>query len=183
MNRSNSLIATAVILLASGSVLAAGPSLPLHRPGLWQQTMTQDGVTNPNASSQVCYDPASETKIAAMGDQFSNKNCPSRQVVHNPDGSWTMSGTCTFQQGWKTTSRATLAGDFNTEVTTTIDATTVGAPAPPMNGAHHTVLLQTWLGPCKPGQRGGDVIMDDGTTMNMLDEPGNSDGPPGAPEH
>jgi hypothetical protein len=167
----------AVILLASGGVLAASPSLPLHKPGLWQQTMTLDGVANANASSRVCYDPASERQIAAMGDQFSNKNCPSRQVVHNPDGSWTMSGTCTFQQGWKTTSRATLAGDFNSEITTTIEATTVGAPAAPMNGAHHTVLTQTWLGPCKPGQRGGDVIMEDGAKMNMLDESPNAGAP------
>ncbi len=178
MSRSNSLVAIAVVLLASGGALAASPSLPLHKPGLWQQTMTLDGVANPNASSQVCYDPASEVKIAAMGDQFSNKNCPSKQVTHNPDGSWSMSGTCNFQQGWKTTSHATLSGDFNSEITTTIDATTVGAPAGPMNGAHHTVLMQTWLGPCKPGQRGGDVIMEDGSKMNMLDEP-----PAGAPQN
>jgi hypothetical protein len=164
---------------ASGVVLAAAPSLPLHKPGLWQQTMTLDGVANPNATSQICYDPASEVKIAKMGDQFSSQNCPSKQTVHNPDGSWTMSGTCTFQAGMKTMSRATLAGDFSSNITTTVDATTTGAPAPAMNGAHHTVLIQTWLGPCKPGQRGGDVIMDDGSKMNMLDE----NNPPDAPQN
>jgi len=171
MKRSTTFFATAIILAASGSVTAAAPSLPLHKPGLWQQTMTQDGVVNPNASSQVCYDPPSEVKIAAMGDEFSSKSCPSKQVVHNPDGSWTMSGTCSFQQGWNTTSRATLSGSFDSEVTTTIDSTTSGAPAPQMNGTHRTVLVQTWLGSCKPGQRGGDVIMEDGSKMNMMDEP------------
>jgi hypothetical protein len=173
MTRSNSLIAMSLILLAAGSGVAAAPSLPLHRPGLWRQTMTQDGVPNPHASSRICYDPASEVKISAMGDQLSRKNCPSKQTVHNRDGSWTMSGTCTFQAGWKTASRATLTGDFRSEITTTIDATTTGAPAAAMNGAHHTVLVQTWLGPCEPGQRGGDVVMEDGSKMNMLDGSGN----------
>jgi hypothetical protein len=177
MTHAKSLIAMSVIFVTAGSVVAAAPSLPLHRAGLWQQTMTQDGTPNPNATSQICYDPASEVKISAMGDQFSSKNCPTKQIVHNSDGSWTMSGTCTFQQGWKTASRATLTGDFGTEITTTIDATTTGAPAPAMNGAHHTVLVQTWLGPCKPGQRGGDITTEDGSKMNMLDESPNGGAP------
>lgn len=174
MNRSFSINAAALIFLASTNIPAGAASLPMHKPGLWQQTMTQDGTANPNASSQVCYDPSSEAKITAMGDQFSSKNCPSRQVARNPDGSWSIKGTCAFQAGWKTTSRATLSGDFSTRLTTTIDATTVGAPAPAMNGAHHTVLVQTRLGPCKPGQKGGDVIMNDGSKMNMLDAPGDA---------
>jgi len=172
MNHSKTLVATAVILLAAESVLAAAPSLPQHRPGLWQQTMTQDGVANPKASSEICYDAASETKMTALGQRLS-KNCQSRQISHNPDGSWTMSGACTFQAGWKTTSHATLAGDFGSKITTTIDAKTIGAPAPAMNGAHHTVLVQTRLGPCKPRQKGGDIVMNDGTKMNVLDESGN----------
>ena len=172
-----STIATSVFFLASVIGVAAAPSLPLHKPGLWQQTMTQDGVPNPSASSQICYDPASEVKISAMGDQFSSKNCPSKHTVHNADGSWTMSGTCTFQAGWKTTSNATLTGDFSTGITTTIDATTTGAPSPAMNGTHQTVLVQTRLGPCKPGQRGGDVIGEDGSKLNMLDELPNGGAP------
>jgi hypothetical protein len=182
MNCSNSLVVTAVVVLASGGVLAATPSLPSHKPGLWQQTMTQDGKTNPMASSQICYDAPSEAKMTAMGDQISNKNCPSRQVVHNPDGSWSMSGTCSFQEGWNTTSRATLVGDFNSKITTTVDATTTGAPAPAMNGQHHTVMVQTWLGPCKPGQKGGDVIMSNGMKMNVLDGAG-AGAPPAASQH
>ena len=88
-----------------------------------------------------------------------------------------MSGTCTFQPGWKTTSRATTVGDFNSKITTTVDATTTGAPSPAMNGPHRTVIVQTWLGSCKPGQRGGDVIMGNGMKMNMLDS-ANSGPPP-----
>jgi hypothetical protein len=49
-----------------------------------------------------------------------------------------------------------------------------------MNGTHRTVLVQTWLGSCKPGQRGGDVIMEDGSKMNMMDESGSAP-PDGAP--
>jgi hypothetical protein len=173
MNHSNILVATAALLLAMSTALAAPPSLPLHKPGLWQQTVTEDGKSNPTASSQICYDAASEAKMVALGDQFSHKNCQSLQIAHNPDGSWSLSGTCTFQAGWKTTSHALLIGDFDRRITSTIDARTTGAPAPGMNGAHHTVLVQTRLGRCKPGQKGGDIVMRDGTKMNILDA-GNS---------
>jgi hypothetical protein len=181
MNRSNSLIATAIILLASGNALAGGPSLPLHRPGLWQMTMTQDGVTDPKATSQICYDAASESKMKA---QSSNDNCNAQQIAHNPDGSWTMSGTCEVM-GMKATSRATLVGNFDSKITVTVDGTmtieAATAGARPAIVTHRMVAVYTRLGPCQPGQRGGDVIKYDGSKMNLLDGSGRGDNPPNAP--
>jgi hypothetical protein len=30
-------------------------------------------------------------------------------------------------------------------------------------------MTMTWLGPCKPGMKGGDVIMSNGMKINALD--------------
>jgi hypothetical protein len=35
--------------------------------------------------------------------------------------------------------------------------------------ATHMKIAATWLGPCKKGQRPGDMIMGNGMTMNILD--------------
>jgi hypothetical protein len=169
MNSSRVLGLAIIVACASGSTLAAPLSLPYQRPGLWQQTMTQDGKKSAMASSQLCLDAASEAKLAALGAQVSDKNCPTKKLNHNADGSWSLDGTCSFPSGWKTKSHASIGGDFNSRITTTIDATTTGAPTPAMNGAHHTVVTAVRLGACKPGQKGGDVVMGDGTKMNLLD--------------
>jgi hypothetical protein len=39
-------------------------------------------------------------------------------------------------------------------------------------------MTATWTGPCKPGMKGGDVIMSNGMKINLLD--GTSSGQPGA---
>jgi hypothetical protein len=44
-----------------------------------------------------------------------------------------------------------------------------GAPVTTLNGRHQIVITATWLGPCKAGQRGGDMIMSNGMKINMMD--------------
>ena len=61
----------------------------------------------------------------------------------------------------------TIVGDFNTAYKVSIDSTTTGAAVPSLNGEHRMSIAATWVGPCAPGQMGGDVIMPDGRTINM----------------
>jgi len=162
------------------SAASADPTLPLQKPGLWQQTMSQDGNANPNATSQICLDTAAEQKMTATGTEMSAKHCQSRHVARTAGG-WSIDSVCSLGQGWTTKSHATVTGDFTTKVATTIDSTTTGAPTPQMNGTHSLVMSATWLGPCKPGQRGGDVVMGNGMKMNLLDE--QPAPPPGGMQH
>ena len=39
----------------------------------------------------------------------------------------------------------------------------------PPTAAPEMTMTSTWLGPCGPGQRGGDVMMSNGTKYNLMD--------------
>ncbi len=157
---------TGVAFLTAGAAMADMKSLPHQKLGLWQQGYTVGGK---NISDQVCLDAAAEAKLSALGAQLSNKACSSRQTTRNPNGSWHIDAICEVTPGLKTTSHIDVTGDFNTKFTAVINTTTTGAAIAAVNGAHRTVLVATWLGPCKPGQRGGDVIMSNGVKINLMD--------------
>ena len=56
---------------------------------------------------------------------------------------------------------AHISGEMNTKLTLVV--TTEGSTRP------ETMMTMTWLGACKPGMKGGDVVMSNGMKMNVLD--------------
>jgi hypothetical protein len=163
------LLAGAAVAIC-GVAFADGPKLPLHKPGLWQQTIQQDGKQLPDASSQICFDTPSESKLSAENIAAADKNCQSQHMTHDAS-SWIIDAVCTRGPGWTTRSHTLVTGDFGSKVTMAIDSTTTGAPASSLNGEHKIVMTVTREGPCKPGQKGGDVTMSDGRTLNLLNPP------------
>ncbi len=89
--------------------------------------------------------------------------------MHNPDGSWSSDSTCSLGGGIKSKAHAVVTGNFNDSITTTIDSTVSGAPAAALNGKHRLIVTAKWVGACKAGQKGGDMIMANGMKMNLLD--------------
>jgi Protein of unknown function (DUF3617) len=148
---------------------AAGPisidSLPHRRAGLWRQTMTMEGVQQALPETRLCTDAASEAKMSLMGQQMNREHCQTAQFTRNLDGSISYSSTCDFGAGGKTTSSGTLSGDFNSSFKVVINSSRSGGAAA---GDHRMTITSTWLGPCQPGQKPGDVIMPDGRTINTL---------------
>jgi len=159
-------LTTCVALLTTGAVFDGSPSLPHQKLGLWQQVFTA-GATK--ISDQVCLDAASEAKLSAASSQAPSETCQTRKIKHNSGGSWSIDSICEPKPGWKTTVHVDVTGSFDSKFTSVIDATTTGAPLAAAHGTHRTVLVATWLGPCKPGQKGGDVIMSSGYKVNILD--------------
>ncbi len=147
---------TSIAILAAGAATAATPPLPHQKLGLWQSDTAMAGQ---HFLSQFCIDAASEAKMSALGSQISQKKCQSQQLTHNPDGSWRTVSTCELRPGVKTTSRADITGDFNSKYTMVLRS--------PPDAAPEMTMTSTWVGPCKPGMKGGDVIMN-GKTMNVL---------------
>ena len=146
-----------IAILAAGAATAGTQALPHQKLGLWQSETTMAGQ---HFLSQLCIDAASEAKMSAFSSQVSQKNCQRGQISHNPDGSWSSVTTCEFRPGAKSTSRAVITGDFSSKYTMVLRS--------PPDAAPEMTMVMTWIGPCKPGQRGGDVIMN-GTKMNVLD--------------
>jgi hypothetical protein len=140
-----SLVAAGTIFLLCGTALCGTTSIPFRKAGLWQQTVARDGVQLP-ISSQICVDQASEEERL----QTVYGTCLSIKIGHNPDGS--RDYACVHHNGVGPIERVT--GDDKRKV---------------MDSQESVVMTATWLGPCKAGQRGGDVILANGAKENVLD--------------
>jgi hypothetical protein len=163
------LIIAGSVLIVWGTALAAPLELPHQKVGLWQQSAARDGTPMPQGSSQICLDKEVEDKMSVFGQQMANKMCQHQKVAHNLDGSWSSDSVCTFGPGLKLSGHTVVTGNFNSKIVMTTTSTAIGAPVAAMNGKHETVITSTWLGPCKPDQRGGDMIMANGMKINMMD--------------
>lgn len=148
-----------VAIVAFGAMAAVAQVAPHQRPGLWQSDMVMVGR---HFSTKSCVDAVSEARTSAFSaDIRKNDKCRQRQITHNPDGSWTSVSTCEFRPGAERTTRADVRGDFNSRISMTMRSPPTAAP--------EMTMTSTWLGPCGPGQRGGDVMMSNGTKYNLMD--------------
>ncbi len=150
---------SAALTVCLAGAAAADTPLPHEKVGLWQQDMVMMGHP---VSSQFCIDEAAEAKMSVFSASLSRSGrCDRSPVVHEADGTWSSTSSCHFGPGPARTNRAVVSGDFNSKFTETL----VSVP----DGKTVMTITSTWTGPCKPGMRGGDVIMSNGTKMNMLD--------------
>jgi hypothetical protein len=145
-----------IAVIPCGIVLADTPT-PHQKAGLWESSMTMMGKP---FTTQSCVTAESEAKLSVFSAHLRQKNCSSATIAHNADGSWSSTSTCKFG-GKEHTTHATITGDFDSKIT--LVASSDGG------GAHDVNMTMTWLGPCKPGMRGGDVIMSNGMKMNAID--------------
>jgi hypothetical protein len=69
--------------------------------------------------------------------------------------------------GATVTSHAETSGDFNSAYTVTVTSRSEGGRL----GTRDSKIAMTakWTGPCKDGQKPGDVVMPGGFKMNMRD--------------
>ena len=162
-----SLFVAAAVFMASGPLYAAD-LLPHQKLGLWQQTITRDGVAMPMGASELCLDQAAEHKLSVFGGRTAGGVCEPAKVTHNLDGSWSADSECRLASGIKSRAYALVVGDFNSKITTTVDSAVAGSPADSLNGTHRMVIIATWLGACKAGQTGGDMILSNGMKINLL---------------
>jgi hypothetical protein len=150
----------AIAVIASGAAAADMP-IPHRKAGLWEGVSSMPGMSGQSFSTKYCIDAASEAKMSAFSANLRNKKCSSVSIVHNMDGSWTSTSSCEFMPGKVMTSKAVITGDFNSKYTVTIY--TNGATKPQLT------MTVSYLGPCGPGMKGGDVIMPGGMKMNLMD--------------
>jgi hypothetical protein len=151
-------IALAAFAVTAAGLASADMPVPHQKDGLWESSMTLGGKP---FTTQSCVTEESQAKMSVFSSQMRQKNCSSSSVTHNMDGSWTSTSVCKFGPGASRTTHAHVIGDFNSKVT--IEVTSDGSSKP------ETTMTMAWTGPCKPGMRGGDVMMSNGMKMNVLD--------------
>lgn len=157
--------ATTCLLLAGA---ASAMDYPARKPGLWEMTIQGDGGAKaPAMSTQQCIDAATDKAMREMGNGMERQNC-SKQDVRNESGRMVIDSVCKIGTSTATT-RAVVTGDFGTAYRMESRSTY----NPPMMGrSEGTAIIEAkWVGPCKAGQKPGDVVLPNGMKMNLLEMP------------
>lgn len=161
-----------LVLLAAvsfGSLqIAHAQEMPPRKPGLWKQTQ-YEGEKGDGQQPEVvyqCADEASDKQLQEMAKKMAS--CTEEPLKRKGN---TMVGRNTCQiMGSKVTTDYVITGDMKTEYR----VESRSKHEPPLFGKsqNKSVLVAEWQGPCKPGQKPGDMISqgEDGEeTVNMND--------------
>lgn len=156
------LLATVVLAVAAS---AGAADLPKRKAGLWEINNATSGRSGGGMTMSMCIDEKTDQNFLQQGQQMGQSNC-SKQEYKVDGNRVTFNSVCNFGRTTATTT-GVASGDFNKEY----KVETKSTYDPPLGGMKEgaNTLTAKWLGPCKPGQRPGDVIMPNGMTMNMND--------------
>ena len=150
------------ISLVAFSLLLAWPAaafdLPARKPGLWQMTMKFEkvGFPSPPQIVQQCIDAATDKEMNAYGSTISTEMC-SKQDTQKIGEKIIVDQTCQIG-AMSVRGLSEYSGNFDSAYTVNTTSMTTGGPAP-ANGKSNTIIEAKWMGPCKPDQKPGDIIM------------------------
>jgi hypothetical protein len=165
------------IALTIFSLLCATASsaaeLPTRKAGLWDVKMVFEGRNLPARTMQQCVDAKSDKLMNSnFGGGNGNEAC-SKRDIHQSAGTITVDSICKFGAA-TTTSHAVVTGSFDSAYTMRVTSTREGGtplPGTVPGQATQMTIEAKWLGPCKPDQKPGDVMMPNGMKMNVLNLP------------
>ena len=167
-----------VLGIAAGALacVAQAQDYPKLKPGLWEVSSrtSAQAKDEPPLRSSMCLDDASAKEMYNASQGMMAGMCSKFEVKR--DGNRYLSeATCTIGQSRMVAkSTMTLSGDasYRIEGTSTYDPPFMG-----MKDASTTVDAKH-AGPCKPGQKPGDITTATGQTINIR----NLQPPPAAPK-
>ena len=151
----------AIVLLFLFATSAAALDLPNRKAGLWEVKMIPETAQATAPSIFMCIDAATDKLLQ---DKFGGHEFCSKHDVSRSGGAIVIDSICKFQNVPATT-HAVFEADFDSSYTAKISTT--------MEGGHmmNMTMKATWQGPCKPGQKAGDVEMPGGIKLNVVDMP------------
>jgi len=159
-------LAFAVLLTAlAAPSFAAAQDYPKLKPGLWEMTRTADNAPQRPTTTTVCLDDSVQKEMFDLGNGAMKGMC-SKHDFRMSGGRATGDFVCDMGGSrMHSTSAMVMNGDsaYRTEIHTTYDPAFMGM------SKLDTVLTARRLGPCKPGQRPGDMTTADGHTFNIRD--------------
>jgi len=135
--------------------------LPIRKEGLWQMSTIVSGA--PATTSTLCMDKSFSKEMLQMGGSMQKELCSRNEMTRDGDKVH-MQSVCKFGESTATSKgTAVFSGD------TAYRMDMQSSYNPPMMGMKEakTTVEAKWLGPCKPGQKPGDVTMANGMTFNI----------------
>ena len=151
-----------VVASIAGNALAS--DLPKRKPGLWEISMNVDGVPNMGPMQQ-CIDRDTDNLMQQEAEQH-KPDCSVMDVKQS--GNKVTIHTVCKMEGSTVTTDGVFEGSFETRYKGTMKSRF----NPPMQGMSESNMTQEarWIGPCKPGQKPGDVDMPNmGANMGGMD--------------
>lgn len=135
---------------------------PKRKSGLWEMKMT-DAKTPRAQTMQMCIDEKTDNLMAQQAGGMQQQQC-TQSTVRKEGDKIISESVCNFGNT-KSTTRAVFAGKFDSAYR--VDAKTTYDPEMMGMKESSTTIEAKWTGPCKPGQKPGDMIMPGMGTMNM----------------
>ena len=146
-------LAASLIALAGIASTAAASEMPKRKPGLWEISVSAQGMPSMGPMQQ-CIDRNTDNLMQQEAER-SKPDCSVMDVKQS--GSKVTIHTVCKIEGTTATTHAEFSGDFGSNYRGDIKTTY----SPPMHGMKDSAMVITakWLGPCKPGMKPGDVVM------------------------
>lgn len=155
-----------VTMAAATPGRADDAELPMRKAGLWDVKMRMTGGGVPTMSVQQCTDAATDNDLRTLYSPLAKESCSNRAVRKTATG-YTVDRLC--KRGDDTiTMKIEITGDFNSAYEAHLTSRTQ-ADSPDDPPSSDLTLNAKYLGPCKSGQKPGDVVMMGGMTMNVKD--------------
>lgn len=136
--------------------------LPARKPGLWEVRMTVEGREQPPQVVQHCVDAETEKLFNALTENAGGA-C-SKPEVTKAEGKIVIDTICTSGQR-KATTHSEITGSFDSAYVTRAISKMENEITPPTTVIR--VLEAKWLGACTANQRPGDIILPNGTSVNI----------------
>jgi len=155
-------LARPIVLVLTALFVAQSQAadVPKRKSGLWEMKTQMVGLPS-QGPMQMCVDQASDNVMQERAKEKSN--CPVMDVSRS-GGKIVIHAVCKHE-GTTSTTDAVMTGDFESNYRNDMTI----SYAPPQHGMSSMKMTQEarWLGPCKAGQKPGDIIMPGMPGMNM----------------
>lgn len=157
-------LVTPLLLGAATMASALALDLPTRKPGLWEIRMIETSSKVPGMTMQHCTDETTDKEMTATFSPMSKEVC-SRNDMQKTAAGYIADAVCTVN-GLAMTSHSEITGDFNSAYSVKVTSHHEGGPAGAPRDTAMTIEAK-WLGPCKPDQKAGDMVMPGGFKMNI----------------
>ena len=151
-----------VVLFAAGAAAAASFDAPKRKSGLWEINILS-GQAKGSHAMQQCIDEKTDDLMKKELGENQKPQCSKNEMRKEGDKIIAES-VCKVQNSTATT-RAVFTGRFDSAYKADIKSTY----EPPMSGMKESssVIEAKWLGPCKAGQKPGDIVMPGMPNINI----------------
>lgn len=155
-----------VALVGAAASSAVATEMPTRKPGLWDIRMVDTGSGIPGMTMQQCTDASTDKDMIATASPMSKDVC-SKQDIQKTAAGYVADAVCTAN-GMAMTSHSEITGDFDSAYIVKVTSRRDMKPGKPPREMTMTIEAK-WVGPCKPNQKPGDMVMPGGFKMNIKD--------------